>query len=391
MTDRRVALERALELAAGLAPDGAAEDVPVERAAGRVLAEDVLALTDLPAHDESAMDGFAFRTADRGRRRRMSGDSSAGYPPPALPPSAACRISTGAALPEGADAVVRLEDCELRDEEIELTRRVAPGRDVRRQGEVIRKGHVAVRDGTKLGSGEVLVLASVGRRVVRCRRRPSVAILATGSELAALGADPSPYAVYDSNRAAIGVQAEAAGARVVASRRVGDDPAATREAISELLLGDDAPRLLVTLGGLSVGPHDHVREALAQVEVEELMHGVRATPCRPLWLGRLGDQIVLGLPGNPVSAAVGFHVFGRPLLGVPDPWHRRAPLAAPQPTRDDRAHLVPCRFGGRGLETTPGQGSHSVVSLIGADAVAWVPAADHPLPAGEWVRFSLLP
>ena len=164
-----------------------------------------------------------------------------------------------------------------------------------------------------------------------CRRRPRVALLATGAELIPLGAPPRAGAVWDSSRVGLAAQAGDAGARPVAALTVGDDADETLLALEALLdEGEQRPDLVVTAGGVGGGRHDHVRAALARLGVEEVLRGIMADPCRPVWLGRRDDQVVLGLPGNPVSAAVGFHLVGRELLG-----HREelAPARRPGPRR----------------------------------------------------------
>jgi molybdopterin molybdotransferase len=238
---------------------------------------------------------------------------------------------------------------------------------------------------------EVGALGATGHATVRCVRRPRVAILATGAELVALGADAGPAPVHDSSRHGLAAQVAAAGGVVVASASGGDDAEATEAALAALLdaAGDARPDVVVTNGGISVGDHDQVRPALARLGVGEMVRGVRAAPVRPTYLGRRGDQVVLGLPGNPASAAVAFHLLGRPLLGAADDWSLRAPLAARAVLRPGRAELIRCAEGPQGLIPLPDQGSHAVTSLAGATALAWLGEDDDGAP-GSVVRFSRL-
>ncbi len=197
--------------------------------------------------------------------------------------------------------------------------------------------------------------------------------------------------MWDSSRVGLAAQAAAAGARPVAALTVGDDAGETQLALEALLdEGDERPELVVTAGGVGGGRHDHVRAALARIGVEEVLRGVRADPCRPVWLGRRGEQVVLGLPGNPVSAAVGFHLLGRELLGRREDWRRRAPLARDAPSWADRADLPRCRLRDGALEPMAHQGSHAITSLCGADAIAWIPARAGGLRAGDEVAYTPL-
>jgi molybdopterin molybdotransferase len=388
---RDVTLEHALDLARANAPRTEPEEVPVASAAGRRLAADVVARADLPTEDSSAMDGYAVQAADAPGVLAVAGESAAGAPPTApLRPGGAARISTGGALPAGADAVVPLEEAAEEDGRVRVAA-VAAGAHVRRRAEVIARGAVLLRAGAWVGPHEVVALGSAGHASVRCRRRPRVALLATGTELMPLGAAPRPGAVWDSSRVGLAAQAAAAGARPVAALTVGDDADATLLAFQALLdEGDERPELVVTAGGVGGGRHDHVRAALARIGVEEILRGIMADPCRPVWLGRRGDQVVLGLPGNPVSAAVGFHLIGRELLGRHEDWRRRAPLARDVPSHPDRADLPRCRITPDGLDPMPMQGSHAITSLCGADAIAWIPARQGGLRTGDEVAYAPL-
>lgn len=389
---RGIGVQEALDLAHGLAPAMPGEPVPVPEAAGRVLAEDVRAGRDLPAHAGSAMDGWAVRAADTPGPLTMAGESAAGLPAGvALAPGCAIAISTGASLPEGADAVARREIARVDGTTVVVTEAVAPGRDVRRRGETIREGELLLGRGHRVAPHEVGALGAMGRAAVLCARRPRVAIIATGAELVALGAPAGPDEVHDSSRHGLAAQAAAAGALVVASVTVGDDLEDTVAALAALLdaAGDGRPDVVVTNGGISAGDHDLVRPALERLGVEEVARGVRARPVHPTYLGRRGDQVVLGLPGNPASAAVAFHLLGRPLLGARNDWWHRAPLTAAAETRAGRAELLRCVEGPEGLTPRPDQGPHAVTSLSGATALAWV-GEDEGGAAGSLVRFSRL-
>jgi molybdopterin molybdotransferase len=401
VADELIGLEaaRARVLAAVAAPLGA-EPVPLTGALGRVLAADVAAGDDVPGFDNSAMDGFAVRAADTAAAPvalPLAGESRAGRPAGApLPPRSAMAISTGAMLPEGADAVVRVEDTTAREAEVEIRVAVPLGRNVRRAGEDVRAGTTVLTAGTRLGPAELGVLASVGMAEAGCGRRPRVAVLTTGDELVGPGEPLLPGAVRDTN--AIGVRALAtqAGADVVAVRRVPDGREATVDALRAALEAD----VVVACGGVSVGAHDHVKPALAELGVEAAFWGVALRPGRPTWFGTRGDTLVFGLPGNPVSAMVTFHLFARPALlalaGAAEPRTvveaiiDEAYGKAPGRTEAVRCALQ-ARADGWHVRPTGPQGSHVLTSMVGAGALALLPAEQGDVAAGERVEIELLP
>jgi molybdopterin molybdotransferase len=389
--DRNLSLEEALERARRIAPSPPAEEVPVPDAAGRTLAEDVRAERDLPPAATSAMDGWAVRAADTPGALAATGESVAGQPSDrVLRPGQAMEISTGAILPEGADAVARREVVRVEGSAVRVETAVAAGRDVRRQGEVIGTGRVLHPAGHRVAPHEVGGLGAVGRATVLCTRRIRIAVISSGEELVPLGAPAGPAQVHDSSRHGLAAQAAAAGAVVTASIMVGDDLDQTVELVASLLDagGDLRPDVLITNGGIGRGPHDHVRAALERLGVEEVVPGVRASTIRPTVIGVRGDQVVLGLPGNPVAAAVALHVLGRPVLGAPEDWWRRAPLTVEVASRAGRADLVRCVEGPDGLTPTADQTSHAVTSLAGATALAWVAEEVDGVEAGRPVPFS---
>ena len=375
------------------AVDLASEPVPLESLAGRALAEHVRARIDHPAFTNSAMDGYAVRAAEvtGGAPARLVGESRAGFPfDGTLGPGEAVRISTGAEVPEGADAILRREHAE-EDDAGNVVARTTPvaGTFVRMRGEDVREGQVLLPAGHLVAPHEVTVVAAAGHAVVSCERRPRVAVVGSGDELVRPGGKPGPGQIFDSNRSGIAAQARAAGARVVASILVPDDLAATEAALREALEGSadhPTPDLLVTIGGVSVGRHDHLRPALAAVGVREVLYGVEIRPGHPLWLGVRGEQLVLGLPGNPVSAVVCFHAFGRELLGRAEDWETLLPMGAAYVKDTPRTELLRCREADGALHPLPRQGSHAITSLAGATHLAVIPAERTEVAAGERVR-----
>ena len=386
--------DEALALMRDNAPVLRGEPVPLDELAGRVLAEDVRARVDHPTFTNASMDGFALRAADAAglTALRVVGESRAGAPfAGRVAAGEAARVSTGAEIPAGADTVLRREDAGAVNGWV--TPQVAPalGTAVRAVGEDVRRGHVLLASGHVVAPHEVAVVAAAGHAEALCRARPRVVIIGSGDEVVPAGWDLGPGQVYDANRPGIAAQARAAGARVIAAALVPDDLEATVAGLRQALQGfdgdpDSAPDLVVTIGGVSVGDHDHLRPALEAVGAREILYGVQIRPGHPLWLGRVNHRLVLGLPGNPVSAAVCFHAFGRPLLGRIDSWDRRLPMAGDYVKDTPRTELIRCREVAGALEPLPRQGSHAITSLAGATHLAVIPAERAGVGAGELVN-----
>ena len=390
------------------------EDVPLERALGRVLAEEVTSAIDVPPFDSSGMDGYAL-IAGPEAELEVIGEARAGHPAPeAVRAGAAVRISTGAVLPEGADAVVPVErttavkggeshpravDPVMRGKVHTSRVRVPetePGANIRRAGEDISIGAVVLRPGTMLGPAELGVAASVGRAALRCSRRPRVAVLVTGDELTPPGEALEPGGIYSSNSFALSAQVERAGAELAARGTVPDTPEGTREALRGALETVD---VVIVSGGVSVGPHDHVKDALRDLGVEERFWGVRLRPGKPTWFGTRDGTLAFGLPGNPVSAMVTFQLFARPALAAlqgaaADARRTTAVLAHPLARNERREEAVRVRLrhtdDGLVAESTGEQGSHMLTSMLGADGLALIGPGDGELAAGERVEVELL-
>jgi molybdopterin molybdotransferase len=370
-----------------------AEDVPVGEAPGRWPAREAVAAVDLPPFDSSAMDGYAVRAADTPGELRVAAQSAAGRPAAAaLAAGEAFGISTGAVVPEGADAVVPVEVTESRGDSVRVDA-VAVGDNVRPRGSDIRAGDVVVRAGSRLGPAQVGALAAVGIGTVECCRRPRVALLATGTELRRPGEPLGPGEIYESNTTLLAAQLRSAGALPEPLDAVADDEQATRAALARGLEAD----VLITSGGVSVGPHDLVRAALSELGAEEVFWRVAVKPGKPVVFARRGATLVFGLPGNPVSSLVGFELFVRPALyalqgaAAPGPAYEPGLLAAPLrrgPDRDElvRARALPSEEGMR-LEPVAGQASHMIARAAAADALVLVPRGDGELAAGTSVRW----
>jgi molybdopterin molybdotransferase len=366
------------------------EDVPVARAAGRVVAEPAAAVTDLPPFDSSAMDGYAVRAADTPGRLDVVGHSAAGRPAAEeLGAGQAIVISTGAVVPAGADAVVPIERT---SGEVEVEG-VAPGENIRPRGGDARAGDVVVEAGDVLRPAQLGALAAAGIATVRCMRRPRVAVLATGTELRAPGEELAPGEIYESNTVLLAAQLESAGAEVTVLGAVSDDEDATRMALERGLSFD----VLVTSGGVSMGVHDLVRGSLAALGAEEVFWRVAVKPGKPIAFAVRDATLVFGLPGNPVSSLVGFELFVRPALLAlqgarePAPAYLPGVLGAGVRRTAQRDELVRAgtRIEGGAVVLSPltGQESHMIVRSAAASALVFVPRGDGELSEGAQVSY----
>lgn len=389
MSLRDVTFGEAREEMRSRAPLPDPEVVPLRALAGRRLARDLRARIDNPAFTNSAMDGFAVRAAEAagGASLRIVGESRAGAPfAGVIGEREAIRISTGAVLPDDLDAILRTEDAAESDGHVVAGVPPVEGMFVRRRAEDSRRGDLLLPASHHVAAHEIAAIAAMGIGEALCDRRLRVTIFGSGDEVVSQEGVLGPGQVYDANRPGITAQAIAAGAVVLTSGVIPDDREATIAAIRAALDADPAPDLLITAGGVSVGPHDHLRPAFQALGVRETLFGVEIRPGHPLWLGVRGSQVVLGLPGNPVSAAVCFHAFARPLLGHEDDWTTTMPLGAPYAKRNPRTELIRCTQVAGALHPMARQASHDMTSLAGATHLAVIPAEAEVLDAGEPVR-----
>jgi molybdopterin molybdotransferase len=369
------------------------EVVAVRDALGRVLAEDVVAQRDVPSFANSAMDGFAVRSGPAGRPLRIVDESRAGAPAGmAVGDGEAVRISTGAALPDGADAVLQIELVTVDGDRVTLDDDVDPGRNVRPAGDDLREGTTVLPAGTRMGAAEIGIAVAAGRGAVECARRPRVVVLATGDELVAPGDPLGPGELHNSNGATLAALATQSGARVLRTGVVADTEEATRAAIATALEEAD---VVVLSGGVSVGPHDHVKPALQALGVDEVFWRVALRPGRPTWFGTRAETLVFGLPGNPVSAMVTFMLFARPALramqGAPhEPERIVAHLDEAIARHPDRDECVRVSLHDGLASPTGPQGSHQLSSMLGADGFAIVSAGTGSALPGDPVVVELV-
>ncbi len=376
------------------------EDVPLEDAQGLALAEDLKARFDSPPFDNSAVDGYAVRSADatEGRTFEVVDEAPAGRPArKSVGEGEAIKIFTGGVIPEGSDAVVMVENTSGWGEEFELKKAAAAGQNVRRGGEDVRKDDIILRAGTEIGAPEIALAATQGYGKIPVYRRPRVVALSTGTELVPPGErDLSPGEIYDSNSFAIVAQAREAGAEARRISAASDEPDALRNAIEEALENAD---VVVTSGGVSVGEKDLVKSTMTDLGVRQVFWGVKFKPGKPLFFGMRDDAGVFGLPGNPVSAMVCFDLFVRPalmrMMGREDRKRPRVQVYFDEDVHNRFGRLHAMRVSlqktekGWRAESVGAQGSGLVSSLTKADALALI-GPESEVRSGEFVEAIVL-
>ena len=372
------------------------ETVPLDGAAGRVLAEAVAADLDLPPFDTTAMDGWAVRAADVASApallRVAGGTVGAGGSGPPLAPGTALKVMTGAPMPEGSDAVVPVEEAEDRGAEVRLLASPKAGAHVRRRGEVIARGEALLEPGRRLSPADLVLLASAGRGAARVARRAKAAVLVTGDEIVPPSSRPGPAQIRNTNGPLLVAALGRLGAEVEDLGTSRDDRAALSAALRSVLERD--VDLLLTTGGVSAGDFDLVPAVLEALGVEARFHKVAIKPAKPVFFGTRGRTLVFGLPGNPVSAAVAFDLLVRPALrkasglspALPAPDEAR--LTAPVANKGARLAFHPARLArteGRLLaEPIRSKGSHDVLAHARANGLLVLPP-DSAHAAGDRV------
>ena len=373
------------------------EDLPLLQGIGRVASEDVDAPRDIPATDNSAMDGYAFSCAVvRGNSLFVSGNIPAGKER-TTPVAAgeAVRIMTGAPIPRGCDTVVPIENVETIGDTIRLLGEVRPGTHIRKRGEDVRAGQRAIAANSPLRPQEIGMLASLGKSSVRVYRRPRVGVLATGDELLEIGSPPAPGKIINSNSYSIAAQVVESGGDPVMLGIAEDEMERTCDRIREGIRGD----LLITTGGVSVGDRDCVKEAIVVLGGEIKFWKVHMKPGKPFAFAILEGKPVFALPGNPAAAMISFEVFVRPAL-LKMTGHIRifrptvmAALTEPIANQGDRPHLIRVRVEARQdgyvASATGNQSSARLSSLTAANGFVKI-APGTTLASGESVVVSLL-
>jgi len=359
----------------------------------------VTAPIDIPRWDNSAMDGYAVRVADTPGTLPIASTIAAGAPPEGiLAPGTTCKVMTGAPIPRGTEAIVMREEVGEGESEARFDHPAERGQHIRRAGEDIAAGTVAITSGTALGGGELGVLAALGITEVAVARQPRVALLATGTELVALGTEPGPGQLVNSNSIALGAEIHGAGAMVACDLLAGDDPANLRDAMRTALETCD---VLLTMGGVSAGDFDFVRDVCPAVGIDIDFWKVAIKPGKPLVFGTTDKgQLYFGLPGNPVSSMVVFELFVRPTLlamqGHSKIDRARVPvrLAAPYRKPAGRAHYLRASLSRDGdrlcADVGRKQGSGMLSSMVGVDALIEIAAERTEVATDETVVALLL-
>jgi molybdopterin molybdotransferase len=369
---------------------------------GCVLAEDVIAPLPLPGFDNSAMDGYAVRSADVQNVPcvlPVVGDVAAGPASPlSVQPGLSVRIMTGAVVPAGADAVVPVEHTDGGLAQVRIDRAPVPGQHIRRAGDDVAAGELVLSNGTHLGSAQVGLAAAVGRARLLVRPRPRVVVISTGDELVEPGAPLQPGQLYDSNSVMLTAACLEAGAIAYRVGIVADDGPRLLDTLEDQLVRAD---LLLTSGGVSVGAYDVVKEVLSRLGTVGF-HKVAMQPGMPQGFGVIGpDRVpVFGLPGNPVSAAVSFEVFVRPALrrmlgsaAVTRPVisaRTAEDLRSPRGKRSFLRVRLDVRDGAYLVTPVSGAGSHLVAGMSRANALAVVPEDVETVAAGQAVQVMML-
>ena len=400
-------IERGLEIVMSVAksqerPDRMpVESVPLRDSVRRILREDVLSDADSPPFDKAIRDGFAVRVEDLDSIPvvlSVAGESRAGLAADVTVESGqCCEIMTGAPLPAGSNAVVMVENTErVSPNSVRILRGVRENEGLLRRGAEARQGELILRSGRRIGLADLGLLAGNGKSTVLVSAKPSVAVIATGDELVEVEETPKPDQIRNSNSYTICAQVEEAGARPTALGIARDDLDDLRRKICQGLEED----ILIVSGGVSVGKYDLVEKVFAEFGVEVLFDKIAMKPGKPTVFGHRGQTYVFGLPGNPISTMVAFHMFVRPLILFLLKAENTAPkvleakLEAPAKCDPERAALVPAlvRFDGGQywIRPAPWKGSSDLVGLSRANALIMIPRRSGTLESGQNAQFLLM-
>ena len=395
LMEPELALQRLLAAARAI---GQVETLPTSAALGRVLAQDVRSSIDVPPADNTAMDGYALRSADApsaGVLLPVSQRIPAGAVPHPLQPGTAARIFTGGLIPPGADAVVMQEQCTAEGDAVRINNQPKTGDWVRRRGLDVQAGSVVLAAGQRLRPQDLGLAASVGVAALSVRCKPRVAVLFTGDELAMPGEPLRPGAIYNSNRFVIQALLQAAGCEVTDFGIVPDQLDATRAVLRRAAQQHD---LIVSTGGMSVGEEDHVKPAV-QMEGALDLWQIAMKPGKPLAFGQVrravgqGEAAFIGLPGNPVSSFVTFLLFVRPYLLALQGAAQTAPVTFPVraafdwPQPDKRREYLRVRLNAQGeAELFASQNSAVLTSTVWADGLVDNPP-QQPIQRGDMLRY----
>ena len=377
------------------------EYVALEKAPGRVLAQDIVSDIDQPPFHRSKMDGYALKSQDTASTPcvlQVIGEVAAGETfPGVVGPGQCVKIMTGAPLPEGADAVQKIE-CTVREgDSVRINTGATTDQFITMQGSELARGQIAMKAGIAIGPAEVAVLASFGYSRVAVARRPKVAVVSTGDELIDVDRMPSGALIRDANRYSLWSAIEDAGGLVTWTGRVSDEIEETLKALNCAIEGR---HLVVVSGGVSAGDYDVVRDSLREAGAEILFDRVAIRPGKPVVFARRGDVIIFGLPGNPVSALVTFNLFVKPVIrmmqGDRNPFHPIIHARTRLPVKDssNRRSYLPASVSLDAdsliVELVSWTGSSDVTGFVNANGLLIVPEDVHEIAEGAEVRVVLL-
>ncbi|SEI67951.1 molybdopterin molybdotransferase [Dyadobacter sp. SG02] len=373
--------------------------IPVAEAVGSYLSEDVISPIALPPFRQSSMDGYAILHSDvtgSGTSLRLAGESKAGQAElPVVGAGMAVRIFTGAPVPEGATAVVMQENTTSADGSVQIREfPVVEGKNIRREGQQIARGAVALRAGTLISPGAVGFLKGMNVNEVAVHSKPRVGLLVTGDELLKAGEALEPGKIYESNSAMLQAALAQAGIIEVSISYASDDLDATITALGALLEEYD---VVLASGGISVGDYDFVGTALEALGAETIFYKVRQKPGKPLLFGRMGEKLIFALPGNPASSLVCYYEYVLPalrkIMGSEEPFLRsvRLPLRHAYRFDGERDEFLKARVEGDEVVSLDGQESFVIGSFAVANAIIYLPVEQNRVEAGELVEVHLLP
>ena len=373
--------------------------IPLEQAIGSYLAADVVSPIALPPFRQSSMDGYAIVHSDvteAGTSLRLAGESKAGQADlPVVSAGTAVRIFTGAPEPEGATAVVMQENTSPVDGAVQIHEfPVVEGKNVRRAGQQIAQGVVALHAGTLISPGAVGFLKGMNVNEVIVHSKPRVGLLVTGDELLKAGEALVPGKIYESNSAMLQAALKQAGIAEVSITYASDDLDATIGALSALVEQCD---VVLASGGISVGDYDFVGKALEALGAETIFYKVRQKPGKPLLFGKKGEKLIFALPGNPASSLVCYYEYVLPalkkIMGSKEPFLRSVKLPLRHAYRFDgeRDEFLKARVEGDEVVSLDGQESFVIGSFAVANAIIYLPVAQNRVEAGELVEVHLLP
>lgn len=398
-----ISVEEALEILLSNLPERKVEQVTFEEALESVLAEDLVATCDIPPFDRSSMDGYAIRAADAENAPvtlAVAGESRAGYGMSrSLEPGEAIAIMTGAPVPEGADAVEAIEQCESIEggTTVRILRPVRVRENIAPRASESKSGNVVLAAGHRVGPAEIAVMATFGYSKVKVYGKPRVAIFATGDELVEIDETPQPDQIRNSNAYCLNSQLRLMGIDADYLGIVRDD----REELRRKMLSGLERDVLIITGGVSMGEYDFVRDVFQDLELEILFSKVAIKPGKPTVFARKGDKLIFGLPGNPISALITFECFVRPVLGrlcgmtAPELPRMKGELLADMRQSPGRTAFMPAwvawQDDGWKVEPLKWKSSADIVGFTGANATFIFPKNRDLLRRGETVEIMLLP